>query len=306
MWPICNMLWRIGDILPVDEQLAWCLEAGFDGIGLHASAGHPGQWRGVDPAAASPRYRRELRRQLGPFARCEVHAPFSIVLGPGDPGSRDPGSGDPAEGAAALEPVIAFAADIGAAVVTAHGHLPDTCGTQARWLEAMGRLDACAASNGIRLGLEVVSGFDQVAAWRLPQVGVTLDVGHMYAQDEGQHLQPYGSIGDLVRALGPSLFHLHVHDVEAAPSTPGAPLLDHLEVGVGQVDFEDLMRGLAANGYGGALCLEMNPDRVSPEGIGRSLRRLRALIHDGAGNRQNSGTGTESGAPEREQKGGGQ
>ena len=46
------MCWRIGDILDFDAQVQWVKEAGFESIAFHASPGHPGKWRGVDPAQA--------------------------------------------------------------------------------------------------------------------------------------------------------------------------------------------------------------------------------------------------------------
>ncbi len=55
MWDICMMAWRIGEILDIDAQLEWIREAGFDGAGLHASPGEPGQWQAIDPFASPPR-----------------------------------------------------------------------------------------------------------------------------------------------------------------------------------------------------------------------------------------------------------
>ena len=55
MWDICLMAWRIGEMLHIDAQLEWIREAGFDGVGLHANPGVPGQWQGIDPLASPPR-----------------------------------------------------------------------------------------------------------------------------------------------------------------------------------------------------------------------------------------------------------
>ncbi|MFH1566521.1 MAG: sugar phosphate isomerase/epimerase family protein [Gemmatimonadota bacterium] len=264
MWPICNMLWRIGDILPVLDQLAWSRAAGFDGIGLHASPGRPGHWEGVDPVAADAGRRRELRRAIEPLGWAEVHAPFEVVLG----------RGELDDAAARLQPALDLAGDIGARIVTAHADLEGA----GPWPEVLGRLQERVRSLGLRLGLEVVSGFETVAAWGLSHVGVTLDVGHMYGQDGGRRLEPYGTIGSLVRQIAPALAHLHLHDVEAGcPGSDAAPL-DHLEVGVGQVDVDGLLEALGRAGYQGALCLELNPDRVTPEGIRRSLARVRGAM----------------------------
>ena len=80
MTAIGNMLWRIGDILDFDAQLAWTREAGFDGAGFHASAGAPGKWRGLEPADTSRERRVALRRELSAFSFAEIHAPFAIEL----------------------------------------------------------------------------------------------------------------------------------------------------------------------------------------------------------------------------------
>ena len=251
------MLWRIGGILPVREQLTWCGEAGFDGIGLHASAGSPGAWEGVDPAMAGQAERRELRDALDGFRLREVHAPFAIVLK----------SGSLAQALDQLKPVTAFARDIGAGVVTVHAELPSPADATGRaWEEPMAGLSADAVEKGVRIGLEIVRGFDLVHAWDLPNVGITLDVGHMYAVDDGQPLEPFGSIGALITSIAQNLVHLHMHDVAT---------LDHIEIGTGRVDFTGLLRALHEIGYAQGMCLEMNPDRVSPDGIRRSLAWLR-------------------------------
>ncbi|MHB9026991.1 MAG: sugar phosphate isomerase/epimerase family protein [Armatimonadota bacterium] len=85
-------------------------------------------------------------------------------------------------------------------------------------------------------------------------------------------LRLFGTLGNAVRQCGAALFHLHLHDVRGE--------LDHLELGTGVVDFDDLLQALAEIGYRQALCLELNPDRVSPEGIRRSLDYLRRKIDD--------------------------
>jgi len=54
VWDIYMMAWRIGEILDIDAQLEWIREAGFDGAGLHADPGEPGQWQGIDPFASPP------------------------------------------------------------------------------------------------------------------------------------------------------------------------------------------------------------------------------------------------------------
>jgi sugar phosphate isomerase/epimerase len=257
VYKICYMLWRIGDILPMMDQIEWCRESGFDGIGLHASPGKSGVWEGVDPASAGPAERRKFRQALAPFEPIEIHAPFEAVL-----------TSDSLEDTVRrLELVIAFARDIGGRIVTVHAQLPTAGGVSAyRWVEPMAELNAHALDKGIDVGLEIVSGFDIVREWGLSNIGVTLDVGHMYHVDDGKPLEPFGSIGGLVREIDEALVHLHVHDVTA---------VDHIEVGSGRVDFQDLLMTLHRVDYAKGMCLELNPDRVSPDGIRRSLAWLR-------------------------------
>jgi sugar phosphate isomerase/epimerase len=256
------MIWRTGEILDVSEQITWSSRAGFRGVGFHASAGRPGKWQGVDPSAAGVERRHQLRQQLARFEFCEIHAPFAVAL------STDVLS----EASKELGPVLDLARDVGAAVVTIHAELP-TSGTEANyrgWHEAMAGLDAQAAQCGITLGLEVVRGFELIRKLGLLNIGVTLDVGHVYAAEAGTLLAGFGTIGQVVRHIAQDLVHLHVHDYDG--------VADHIEIGTGRVDFAGLLAALKEIGYDGALCLEANPDRVSPEGIIRSKARLEGMI----------------------------
>lgn len=262
-WRIANMLWRIGELLDFDRQLAWTLDAGFEGVGFHASGGVPGQWRGIDPARCDANERRRLRQEIARFALVEIHAPFRIELD----------AGNLARSRAELAPVLELAGDLGAGVVTVHARIPSalTASESADWRAAMQVLSAEAARRGLTVGLETVEGFDAVKGWGLANIGVTLDVGHMHIQEAGRaELTRRGGLAGVVRHLGPALVHLHVHDVVAG--------VDHCEVGAGMVDFGTLLAALPDIGYTGGLCLEFNPDRVTPEGIRRSREHLRSLL----------------------------
>ena len=136
----------------------------------------------------------------------------------------------------------------------------------------MATLDEQAASAQTTIGLEINDGFDEVIEWDLPRIGVTLDVGHMYAPAQADVLPRYGGLGGLARHLGPALVHLHLHDTDGDT--------DHFEVGTGIVDFEGLAEALAEIGYPHNATLEMNPDRCSPEGIVRGAAYLRALFDE--------------------------
>jgi len=248
-----NMLWRIGRLLDIERQMVWSQRAGFDGVGLHAAPGTPGKWRGIEPSACSPEERARLRGKLAEFAFVEIHSPFAIDLR----------TESLAAGVTALAPVLDFAHDLGARVVTVHAQSPEP----ASWLPAMQEVNARAAAAQTIVALETISGFEAVAAWDLPHVGVNLDVGHMVLPCYKHPLTRYGSFDRLIRLIGPRLVHLHLHDVSGET--------DHIEIGTGEVAFDAIVGGLADIGYAGTATLEMNPDRVSPDGIRRSLRAIR-------------------------------
>lgn len=263
MWNIGFMAWRIGDILDIDAQIDWIRNAGFEAVSFHASPGSPGEWRGIDPSATGPVERRRLRERLSEFAMCEIHAPFSYTLTP---------DGSPAV-VEQLEPIIEFAGDVGASILTIHGDPPavTTASDSEPWQSTLDRLNTTAGNAGVTIGLELMRGFEWLKTPRRTNIGVTLDVGHMYF-NEGAGYLPYETIGGLVRFLGDTLVHLHVHDYDGA--------YDHIEVGTGRIDFDDILRSLAAMKYEGTLCLELNPDRVSPEGIKRSMEWLRTCAKE--------------------------
>lgn len=250
--PISFMVWRIGDILDIDRQIEWVRDHGFQAVSLHASAGIPGAWRGVDPAATDGPARTALREKLSDFQGREVHAPFAAVMKAG-------GTDRVLE---QLAPVLTFAGDIGAEIVTVHAHVPAAGSADAAaWRGAIRDLDVLAARNGVRVGLEITTGFEVVRDLALPHVGVTLDVGHLYL-GAAPPIAAYARLGDVVRILGRTLVHLHLHQVRNG--------VDHIELGAGEVDYDTLIPPLRETGYTGMFCLELNPDRVTPEGMVRS------------------------------------
>ncbi len=258
MVQIGNMLWRIGTLLDIDRQLAWTRDAGFDGVGFHASAGVPGQWSGIEPSACDATERARLRRELERFAFSEIHAPFAVELRTETLSSS----------IAALMPVLKLAENLGVGVVTVHAQLPGTGADSAfaGWLVPMQELNAKAAQAQTKVALEIASGFDVVMDWGLPNVAVNLDVGHMYLPANRRTLIEMGGIGNLIRHIGASLIHLHLHDVYGDT--------DHIEIGTGVVPFDEIAAALQDISYPHGGMLELNPDRVAPEGICRSAAYL--------------------------------
>ena len=265
MWDIGFMLWRIGDILDIDAQLDWVQDAGFEAVSFHASPGVPGQWQGVAPATVDHDTRQRLRERLAAFSTCEIHAPFSAMLTRQDPNAA----------VEKLAPVVAFAGDVGASVVTVHAKVlnpPEH--DNALWQGALARLDAMAGEAGVVIGMETLQeslfgSIEWVKAPRRTNIAVTLDVGHLYLDDPPAY-QSCGTVGGMIRSLGDLMVHMHVHDYDGT--------FDHIEVGTGRIDFDSMLRGMADVGYRGFICLELNPDRVSPEGMRRSRDFLRQRI----------------------------
>jgi sugar phosphate isomerase/epimerase len=259
------MVWRIGQILEFDQQVAWIAAAGFESVGFHASRGAGGQWRGIDPAETDADQRRQIRRLLAPFRQCEIHAPFDA----------QPSANTPEDVLLRLESVLQLAADVGVSVVTVHADQPpplDGDKPVGNWHQALDRLDKAAARVKVRIGIEFNTGFEWLRKPRRDWIGATLDVGHMVF-DHAPGYRPWGTIGGQIRYLDDVLFHMHLHD--------NTGTVDHIEIGTGKVDWDDTLRALAEIGYQGSMVLEPNPDRVTPEGIGRSAdfvrRRARQL-----------------------------
>ncbi len=147
-------------------------------------------------------------------------------------------------------------------VVTVHAEVPRDPAALPSWREDVRRLAAMARENSVTVGLEITSGFAEVVNLAEPGLGVTLDVGHMYHRNAGP-LAPFGGdLGAVVRLLGATLVHLHLHDVVGET--------DHVEPGTGVVGWPGLFQALRDIRYPGMFCLELNPDRVTPEGIARS------------------------------------
>jgi sugar phosphate isomerase/epimerase len=237
----------------------WVQKAGSEAVSFHAHSGVPGHWQGIDPAVTGKEERRSLRKRLSEFLMCEIHAPFDYSVR-GD---------DHEEVVKKLRETIEFAGDVGAHILTIHANPPrdeSSSNDAGWWQESMTKLDGYAKDAGIRIGLELTGGFEQLENPGWKNIGVTLDVGHMYL-DEAAPLKSYGTIGAAVRAIAGNVVQLHMHDYDGDS--------DHLELGAGHVDIDDTLAGLAAIHYRGAICLEMNPARVSPDGIRRSASLLR-------------------------------
>jgi sugar phosphate isomerase/epimerase len=146
---------------------------------------------------------------------------------------------------------------------------PPSSGAREALLPTLGRLEQTAAACDVRIGLELTRDYDLAQRDETPNVGLTLDVGHV-SFDAGAGYREFGSLAGLVHHIGRRLFHVHMHDFDGT--------LDHLPLGAGDLDAPALIEALRGIDYEGVLCLELNPDRASPEQLLASRDRLEALL----------------------------
>ncbi len=245
------MVWRIGDCLGFFEQLDWLRCHHFEAVAFWTCVGQPGVWEGFDFAAAHHARVTRLSEALAGFASVDLHAATPLTAA--DDSTEE------------LLRTVAFAGKIAGATVTVHLEAPVTDAL----VTMLRQLDRAAEVAGVRIGLELTDSYDLALRDDLPCTGFTLDVGHV-SMGEGAGYREFGSLPGLIEHMAPRLFHVHAHDYDGA--------LDHLAVGAGALGWPGIMQALQRGGYEGVVCLELNPDRASPEDLVASRERLLAEI----------------------------
>jgi len=158
-----------------------------------------------------------------------------------------------------IERSLRIAPMLGARVVMLHsGLLPEGVDPGVAW-ERVGqgsrRLAGVAREEGVVLGFEFHPGMfvRTLADWRRlardvddPAFRLTLDVGHVACTEEG-------AISDVIRSCGADVVNVHLEDIQGCVHV-------HLPVGLGDIDFGDVFRGLEAVGYAGLASAEFNTD----------------------------------------------
>jgi sugar phosphate isomerase/epimerase len=262
------MIWRVDGVLDFYEQVTTIKTGGFEAVEFWTLPGQPGVWQGFDVLSASRDDTRTLKRALAGFEEIDIHAGFNLS------GTPHPGSG---AGPMQMEPTFELAAEIGAKVITVH---PDCSLTEAAEIEALRRIANLAAQYEVLVGIEPMGGEKAARRVRLlsrlllPNVGITLDIGHMYFEN-GAAFKAYSTLGNLVLETAAHVVHVHAHDYDGQD--------DHLAIGRGMVHWSDIIGALCATGFSGSLVLELNPFR-EPESVIESQARLRAMIRS-AGHR---------------------
>jgi sugar phosphate isomerase/epimerase len=185
-----------------------------------------------------------------------------------------------------LEETLEIARDIGARVVVVHPgpiDCPDRAlggGIQEVRREATVNLKDFllavapkAEAEGVVLGMEnlhhgpdqVIQSYgelrDLVKSVGSPAVQITLDMGHAYLSD---------GLTDAFETFAPFLRHIHIHDSDGQQ--------DHLEMGLGGVDFSQWMDSLRP--YPFALVMETRNDADVEASILRSRTNLKRLLGD--------------------------
>jgi sugar phosphate isomerase/epimerase len=104
----------------------------------------------------------------------------------------------------------------------------------------------------------------QVAIAAVPELSITLDVGH------GQLLTEVNTSFDIIEEFHTSIRHVHLHD-----NNGGKGVKDdlHLPIGQGIVDFAGILRALIARDYNGTMTLELEP-----EDLESSRDRVREIV----------------------------
>jgi len=125
--------------------------------------------------------------------------------------------------------------------------------TAALWdIVAFGR------SRQVKVSLENLSEQAQdlaIVVDAVPELCITLDVGH------AQLLTEVNTSFEIIRQLGESIGHLHLHDNHG-----GNGVRDdlHLPVGQGVIDFPRILEALVRKGYDGTLTFEVEKEHVVP------------------------------------------
>ncbi len=261
---------RIGNqttkhIVEAFQPYYFALEHGFDAFEWFSDKGRYGWCEDDHDAAGRVRLKAEGQARN---IRFSVHAPY--FASPLDP-----------EGRAALARSIAFAADIGAAVVNLH--LVTDQGPRA-FADALAPLVEQARTAGVTLSLEntpetTPDDFNAVFAelhrdgaspW---VVGMCFDMGHANLCHVTRH--DYCGYVDLLSEVVP-IIHWHAHENWGDRDS-------HLTLFTGPSAHSDagirgLLERLLRRGFAGSVILEQWPE--PPELLARARNRLRSLIEE--------------------------
>jgi sugar phosphate isomerase/epimerase len=132
---------------------------------------------------------------------------------------------------------------------------------------------AYAAEHGVKVAIEPEPGMlldtaaaldELLARVDAPQLGVTLDVGHLVCSAE--------PVAETIRRWGPRLWNVHLEDMRRG-------VHEHLMFGAGEVDFPLALAALQAAGYSGGLHVELSRhSHQGPEAARQAYEYLTPLV----------------------------
>jgi len=176
-----------------------------------------------------------------------------------------------------LRRAIDIAARLGSACVSLwSGVVRDGADTKTAW----GRLIAglrevldYAALRGVAIGFEPEPGMfiDSVARYQellshidVPQLRLTLDIGHLHCQGETP-------VPDSIRRWADRLVNVHIEDMRRG-------VHEHLMFGEGEIEFPPVLQALAEVGYRGGVHVELSRhSHMGPDAARQAIEFLRPL-----------------------------
>nr|WP_309246330.1 sugar phosphate isomerase/epimerase family protein [Verrucosispora sioxanthis] len=257
----------------LDDALAVIADLGYSGVALTLDHDH------LDPFAPG------LAGRVDAVARRLADLGLGLVIETGARFLLDPWHkhaptllhDDPTLRIEFLRRAVAIGADLGAEAVSFWaGVRPDTVTPAVAWDRLVAGCAAvveAAEAVGVTLGFEPEPGMlvEDIADWRRlhavlgspARLGITLDIGHCRC------LEPR-PVADCVRDVAAHLVNVQIDDMRRG-------VHEHLEFGVGEIDFPPVLAALREIGYRGLVAVELpRHSHAAPTVAAHSLEFLRA------------------------------
>ncbi|MEU4399043.1 sugar phosphate isomerase/epimerase family protein [Micromonospora orduensis] len=257
----------------LDDALAVIADLGYDGVALTLDHDH------LDPFAPG------LTRRVTAVGRRLGELGLSVVIETGARYLLDPWHkhaptllhDDPTRRIEFLRRAVRIGADLGAEAVSFWaGVRPEAVSPQCAWdrlVAGCATVVDAADSAGVTLGFEPEPGMlvEDIADWRRlhtalgapARLGITLDIGHCRC------LEPW-PVPQCVAEVADHLVNVQIDDMRRG-------VHEHLEFGVGEIDFPPVLTALADAGYRGLVAVELPRDsHAAPAVAARSIDFLRA------------------------------
>lgn len=227
------------------DEIRWMAELGLEFIDLTIEPPAAASWR-----INSAEIRRALHRHgMGVVGHTAYYLPFASAFDSVQKGAVDE-----------LRRCLDLFAEVGASWMNLHPdrHAPmhDRGFYIRRNIESLQELQEHGDRVGVGLMIENLPGdFNDARQLGelldpLPKLGLHLDIGH------ANLMVPHNTTGEILRAHGSRLRHVHLHD------NRGGDADLHLPLGAGTVDVHGSIRALKESLYDGTITLEVfTPDR---------------------------------------------